>query len=674
MSKSKAQHWRRVMKPRFVFVALILLAWSGAIEGRLVYLQIYRHDALTARAEDQQHDTINTSPKRGEILDRHGRVLAYSVEAYSVGANPRVIDDPVAVAASLCEALNDCTESSQAKLVNRLSQDRAFVYVQRKVTPEQFKRIAGLNLEGIDYRTEDKRFYPNKELAAHVLGYVGIDNDGLSGVEAVYDSVIKGRPGTILIEQDAREVGFSRLERPPTTGATLELTIDRYLQYVVERELRSAIEENNAAGGAVVIMDPQTGEILALANAPTFNPNTYQRRLDHARRNRAVQDYYEPGSTFKLVTAAAAFEEEVVLPEEVIDLGDGKIQFGSRIIEDVKQYGDLSFTDVIVKSSNVGVAKVSLRLGAERLILYAKRFGFGRPTSPDFAGESPGNVWDPSKLDDSAVASVSMGYQVGVTLLQMAAAVSVVANGGELYEPHVVRAVIKDGRRSPVPHKVVRRAISKRTAEILTEIMEQVVERGTGTGARLDKYRVAGKTGTSAQLDEDREYSESDYIASFVGFVPSRQPIFTIVAMIESPRGPNGYYGGRVVAPMFKKIAETALLRYGVPPTINTSPLILVTHHTKRYQQQASDSPRLPAIVLLHSDEKESGTVFPNLKGLSARDAIRVLVKLGMNPHLHGAGVVVAQQPEVGTSIEIGSKATLWLGRIQTQIVNGSQP
>lgn len=674
MSKSKAQHWRLIMKPRFVFIALTLLAWSGAIEARLVHLQIYRHDVLTARAEDQQHDTIKTSPKRGEILDRRGRVLAYSVEADSVGANPRVIDDPVAVAASLCEALNDCTESSQAELVNRLSQDRAFVYVQRKVTPEQSKRIAGLNLEGIDYRTENKRFYPNKELAAHVLGYVGIDNDGLSGVEAVYDSVIKGRPGTVLIEHDARKVSFSRLERPPTTGATLELTIDHYLQYVVERELRSAIEENNAAGGAVVIMDPQTGEILALANAPTFNPNTYQRRLDHARRNRAVQDSYEPGSTFKLVTASAAFEEHVVSPEEEIDVSDGQIQLGSRIIEDVQRYDDLSFTDVIVKSSNVGAVKVGLRLGAERLVLYVKRFGFGRPTSPDFMGESPGIVYDPSNLDESGLASVSMGYQVGVTLLQMAAAVSVIANGGELYEPHVVRAVIKDGRRSPVPHKIVRRAISKDTAEILTEIMEQVVERGTGTGARLDEYRVAGKSGTSARL-VDGEYSESDYNASFVGFVPSRQPLFTIVAMIESPQGPNGYYGGRVVAPMFKKIAEAALLRYGVPPTINTLPPILVAHRTKRYEQQALGSPRLlPAVMSLHSDERESGIVFPNLKGLSARDAIRVLAKLGMNPNLHGVGVVVAQQPEVGTSIEIGSKATLWLGRIQTQIVNGFQP
>ena len=663
------------MKPRFIFVALILFAWSGAIEARLVWLQVYRHDALTARAEDQQHDTINTSPKRGEILDRRGRVLAYSVEADSVGANPRVIDDPVAVAASLCEALNDCTKSSQTKLVNRLSQDRAFVYVQRKVTPEQSKRIAGLNLEGIDYRTENKRFYPNKELAAHVLGYVGIDNDGLSGVEAVYDSVIKGRPGTILIEHDARQVSFSRLERPPTTGATLELTIDHYLQYVVERELRLTIEENNAAGGTVVIMDPQTGEILALANAPTFNPNTYQRRLDQARRNRAVQDYYEPGSTFKLVTASAAFEEHVVSPEEEIDVSEGMIKLGSRIIEDVQKHdGSLSFTDVIVKSSNVGAVKIGLKLGAERLILYAKRFGFGRPTSPDFMGESPGNVWDPSKLDESAVASVSMGYQVGVTPLQMAAAVSVVANGGELYEPHVVRAVIKDGRRSPVPHKIVRRAISKDTSEILTKIMEQVVERGTGTGARLDEYRVAGKTGTSARLDEDREYSESDYIASFVGFVPSRQPLFTIVAIIQSPQGPNGYYGGRVAAPMFKKIAEAALLRYGVPPTVNTSPPILVTHRTKRYEQQALGSPKLQAIVSLHSDERESGIVFPNLKGLSARDAIRVLAKLGMNPNLQGVGVVVAQQPEVGTSIEIGSKATLWLGRIQTKIVNGSQP
>lgn len=663
------------MKPRFVFVALTLLIWAGAIEARLVWLQVYEHDDLVARAEDQQLDTINTSPKRGDILDRRGRLLAYSVEADSVSANPRVIEDPVAVAASLCEVLNDCTESSQAELVNKLNQDRAFVYVRRKVTPGQSKRIAGLDLQGIDYLTEDQRFYPNKELAAHVLGYVGIDNDGLSGVEAVYDSLIKGRPGTVLVQTDARKLGFSRLERPPTTGATLELTIDHYLQYVVERELRMAIEENKATGGTVVIMDPQTGEILALANAPTFNPNTYQRKSAQTRRNRAVQDLYEPGSTFKLVTASAAFEEHVVSQREAIDVSAGMIKFGSRVIEDTQRYdGLLSFTDVIVRSSNVGAIKVGLRVGAERLGLYVKRFGFGRPTSPDFMGESSGMVSDPSTLDDSALASVSMGYQVGVTPLQMAAAVSVIANGGELYEPRVVRAVIKDGRRSPVPHKVVHRVISERTAEILTEIMEQVVERGTGTGASLDEYRVAGKTGTTSRI-VDGEYSDSEYNASFVGFVPSRQPIFTIVAIIESPQGPNGYYGGRVAGPMFKRVAEAALLRYGIPPTINTPPPILVTHRTKQYEQQASGLFRLPELVSLNSDDQESGTVFPNLKGLSARDAIRVLTKLGMNPHLHGVGVVVAQQPEAGMSIELGSKATLWLGRrIQDQIVDGSQP
>jgi cell division protein FtsI (penicillin-binding protein 3) len=423
--------------------AVALVLWVVGIEARLVVLQVVQHDDLVARAERQQMSTVPAPPKRGEIFDRNGRLLAYSVDADTIYAVPTEITDPANTAAALCDALDDCTNKSREELKERLSQQRAFVFVKRRDTPMQAQRVAALELDGIGFRKESKRYYPNRELAANLIGYVGLDNVGLGGIEATYDKTVRGREGKLLVQTDARRQVFSRLERAPTTGASIELTIDEQLQYIAEREVRAGVQAARADAGTAMIMDPHSGEILAMASYPTFNPNDYSASPESARRNRAVQDLYEPGSTFKLVTAAAALEEGVIKPTDVIDVSAGQIRFGNRVINDMRLYDQLSFTEVLVKSSNVGAIKVGLKLGAERMGLYIRRFGFGRPSSPDFPGESPGIVWDPSKLNDSALASVSMGYQVGVTPMQMAAAASVIANGGTLYEPHVVRAVVR---------------------------------------------------------------------------------------------------------------------------------------------------------------------------------------------------------------------------------------
>jgi cell division protein FtsI (penicillin-binding protein 3) len=645
-----------------MFVAVLLLGtWAGGIEARLAYLQLGQHTELTARARRQQQRTVETTAKRGEILDRNGRVLAYSVDADSIYAVPTDIEDPASAVVELCRALRDCTAQDRRSLTERLGRDGAFAYVRRQVSPDQARRVQALDLEGVGFMKENRRFYPNKDLAAHVLGHVGIDNTGLNGLEAAYDSLIKGRTGTVLVQTDARRRAFSRVERPPTTGATLELTLDQYLQHLAERELRAGVAENRAAGGAVVVMDPKTGEILALANWPTFNPNTYQTAAPDARRNRAVQDLYEPGSTFKIVTASAAFEEDVVEPDDPIDVSAGRIRFGGRVIDDDHRYGVLSFTDVIVKSSNVGAIKVGLRLGPQRLGAYTSRFGFGRRSSPDFPGESPGIVWSPDKLTDSALASVSMGYQIGVTPLQMAVALSSIANGGDLLEPRVVRAVVKDGVRTPVPHNPIRRTVTAETAAVLTDIMEQVVERGTGTRAQVPGFTVAGKTGT-AQKVVDGRYSRTEYNASFVGFVPSRQPELAIVVVIDSPRGRNAYYGGTVAAPIFQRIADAALRHRGVPPTINAPPPVLVR------RDDPSDAPTrtavsfspLPAAPALPAVPSQG---LPDLRGLGARDALRVLAQIGMIARVRGAGIVVDQQPEPGSPIERGATATITLER-----------
>ena len=665
MAETPANAWRTTLKRRLVVAAVGLFVWSAAIEARLVYLQIFRHADLVARAERQQLRTVAASGKRGEILDRQRHVLAYSVDADSIYAVPTEIADATQAAASLCGALGDCSSADRLALGERIRRGRAFVYVRRQVTPDQARRVADLQLEGVGFMKENRRFYPNKELAAHVLGYVGLDNAGLAGVEATYDNLIKGHAGTVLIQTDAKRHAFSRVERPSTTGADLELTIDEYLQHIAERELQAGVEWAGAEGGAAVVMDPYTGEILALANYPTFNPNVYRSFGDDNRRNRAIQDLYEPGSTFKIVTASAALEQKLLKPTDMVDTNPGVIRFGSRVVDEDKHhnYGVLSFTDVIVRSSNVGAIKIGLRVGSERLGLYARRFGFGHPTSPDFPSESPGILWDPVKQSESALASMAMGYQVGVTPLQMASAVSSVANGGDLVQPRVVRAVIRDGARRPVPRKVLGRAIDAATAADVTAIMEAVVERGTGRSAEIDGYTIAGKTGTAQKVVNGR-YSNTDYNVSFVGFVPSRKPVFTIVVVVDSPHKVPPY-GATVAAPIFKRIAAAAMRQYGVPPSINPAPALLVARREAEgmHEQPTSTAGITPNIITVDGGAQAAQAFVPDLRGLSARDALRTLSRLGMSARLNGTGIVVRQLPEAGAPIDRDTSSTLWLER-----------
>jgi cell division protein FtsI (penicillin-binding protein 3) len=662
VAEQPANAWRTTLTRRLSAAAAVFLIWSVAIEGRLIYFQVVEHDRLVAAAERQQSRTISAPAKRGDILDRRGRLLAYSVDADTVYAVPSEVGDAHSAGAALCKALGDCSRKDRDALVERLESRRYFVHVRRQISPDQARRVAELNLEGVGFLKESRRYYPNKMLAAHLLGYVGLDHDGLGGIEATYDELISGEPGKVLVQTDARRHAFSRVERPSTAGDTLELTIDLGLQHIAERELKAGVEASGGRGGSAIVMDPTTGEILAMANYPSFNPNAYRDFAEDSRRNRAVQDLYEPGSTFKIVTASAALEENVIAADDLIDVSTGAIDFPGRPpIRDDHPLGVIPFRTVIAKSSNVGSIKVGLRVGGERFLDYMQRFGFGRRTSPDFPGENAGLLWTPK--NDSSLASMLIGYEIGVTPIQMAAALSSIANGGELMQPRVVRSVIRGGRRLLVPRKVLGRTVSERTAAELRTILEAVIEPGgTATRAKVEGYTVAGKTGTAKKLVNGSYRGHDDYNVSFAGFVPSRNPEFTIIVVVDTPRKPSPY-GGVVAAPIFQKIADAALRHRGVPPSLNPAPPVLVARREEMRQQPATSPVSAPAIVPVVATTGDGETVYPDLSGMSARDAVQLLARMGIAVRVQGAGFVVDQQPLAGSPLNAATVARLWLER-----------
>lgn len=676
--------WRFTVRRRILVAGCAFAVWIAAAEARLAYLQVGQRDVLVERARRQHQRTVELHPKRGDILDRHGRVLAWSVDSDTIYAVPAEIAEPEATAAAVCAALYDCSPGRRESMAARLAGNRAFAYVKRQATPDEARRIAELGLQGIGFLAEDRRYYPNGTLASHVLGYVGVDNQGLGGIESTFDRAITGNTGQVLVQTDARRRAFSRIERPPTAGAAVVLTIDAHLQYIVERELRAGIAAFEADGGAAVLLDPQTGEVLALASEPTFNPNFFAEATADERRNRAVQDLYEPGSTFKVVTASAAIEERVVELEEIFDVSAGYIVVAGDRIPDFTRHDPLTFEDVIVRSSNVGAILVGLRLGPERISRFVRRFGFGQAIAPDFPSESAGLVWAPETLTDRALASISMGYQVAVTPLQMAAAVAAVANGGELLRPRLLRAISRTDGRETTERHVIRRAISRATATELAGIMHQVVERGTARRARVPGYTVAGKTGTAEKLIDGR-YSHYDHYASFVGFAPVEDPRMVLLVMLDTPRTReiNGirqraYTGGAVAAPIFQKIASAALRHLGVSPDGNGgSPHVVA--ETAPVESRPAPSPSAATAfgdvrfgrVSASSRTATSGNPahpssvrrMPDLRGLSAREVVESLGRLGLGARVVGDGAVTRHDPPPGRIIEAGGAVKVWLDR-----------
>jgi cell division protein FtsI (penicillin-binding protein 3) len=549
---------------RYVLL-LLLLCGFGVVLFRLVTLQVWQAAELSVKADRQHQKTVSLEGARGTIVDRHGKVLAMNVEVPSVFGVPNTLDSPLKTARQLSPILHVRTD----ELERKLRQDRSFVWLARKLDPEQGRRLDRMSLDGIGVVMEGRRFYPKGPLLAHVLGFSGMDGEGLEGVEHRYESYLHGEKRMMVLQRDAlgRTVFPKGMtERSPTPGHSLTLTIDEVIQYIAERELEDAVTRAQAKSGTMIVLDPKTGAVLAMAVSPRFDPNAVSTLGPDRWRNRALTDAYEPGSTMKAMMAAAAIEERVVRPNTMVFGEHGRMTVANTVIHDHERLGWVSFAQVIQKSSNIGAAKTGMALGEQRLYRYLQAFGFGQRTEIDLPGEVAGLVRSPKDWGRRSVASISMGQEIGVTPLQMVSAVAAIANGGVLMKPYVVSEVRDaDGHiLRQVPPQAKRRVISPDTARSVTKILEGVITDGTGTKAAIPGFRVAGKTGTAQKIDpRTGAYSTSRFVASFTGYVPADNPQLAMIVVVDEPQG--DVYGGGVAAPVFSRVGEQVLSYLGVP-------------------------------------------------------------------------------------------------------------
>jgi len=542
---------------RLYLLGGILFLWCCVICLRLVYLQVFCYGDFEQRAQHQQQRTFEVSAKRGIIYDRSGHELAMSIQVDSAFAVPSEIPD-LPTALSLVSRI---TKEDPRVVLADCRARKSFCWVARKADPETIDRIRSLNLQGIHFQKESKRFYPKRELAAQVLGYVGTDDEGLSGVEREYDENLRGKPGRMMISVDARKKWFSRIEKDPDPGDNVVLTIDENIQYIAERELQRAMKETHAETGTAIVQNPHTGEILALANYPTFNPNLSKEITPARLKNHAVSDIYEPGSTFKVVTLSAALDEKLTRPDEVFDCQMGSIVINGRRIHDWKPFGSLTVADILAHSSDVGAIKVALRLGDERLYKYIRAYGFGQQTGIELPGETRGLAKPLSRWSKVSIGAISMGQEIGISPLQLIGMISTIANDGVRVAPRIVAATVEPrGVPQQVAfHSVVQqRAIAPLTAAQMKQMMEGVVLHGTGKKAILEGFSAAGKSGTAQKVDPATgTYSRTKYIASFAGFAPVNDPAVTIAVILDSPIG--GHHGGEVAGPVFGRIGQAVL-------------------------------------------------------------------------------------------------------------------
>jgi cell division protein FtsI (penicillin-binding protein 3) len=685
---------------RLLIVAGVALLWATAVFGRLGYLQLYRHRDYLLRAQRQQQRIIEISPKRGAIYDRNMHALAMSIKVDSAFAIPNEIKDKALAAQLLSGVLGlpaDLVES-------RLDSSQNFVWIERKLTPEKSEAITALNLKGVYTQAENKRFYPKADLASHVLGFVDVDEKGLGGIEYALDNQIRGKSEKIVMMADAHQKWFDGAEARRDRGANVVLTLDEKIQYIAERELAAAINKTHALAGSVVVMNPNNGELLAVANWPTFDPNAASAGTPaESRMNRAISALYEPGSTFKLITLAAAFDQGITKPDEVFDCENGATYVAGHKIHDHKRFGMLSVADILALSSDVGAIKIAERLGAPKFYDYIRAFGFGTPTGVDLPGESRGLLRPLTGWSPISIGAISMGQEVGVTPLQLISAVSAIANGGMLYKPHIVAEVRRGEtvlpREGLLATSEPRRVIQPETAATLRRLMEGVVLNGTGKLARLDGWTSAGKTGSAQKIDPNTgRYSPTQLIASFTGFAPINNPAVTILVSLDSPIGLHE--GGMVAAPVFKRVAEQVLPYLDISLDVPVNERLVQVAYKRQAQSDAanledftpSDFVLLPEepqavassaephlmtsnlnptshVTLAVTADEDTEISIPDFSGKTMRDVTEMCLRLGLDPVVVGTNLATEQTPAPGSQVRRGSRVTVQFGTPQATSV-----
>jgi cell division protein FtsI (penicillin-binding protein 3) len=578
---------------RFWLICLFFLFWAILIAGRLFWLQVVRHGDFLERAQRQQQRTFEVAPRRGVLYDRNLRELAITVQVDSIFAVPTEIADKQAAAHALAAIVHsdpDDAQTSEEQIAARLDAGRSFAWIARRVTPEASARVKDLiqaqALKGIYFLKEFQRFYPGNEIAAQVLGYVGMDDNGLGGLEQKFEPQLHGASGRMFTAMDARRHVLGSSEREPRPGQNLVLTIDENIQFMAEHALDHAMERTQSANGTVVVQDVHTGQVLALAIRPTFNPNQFRRATPELLRNHAVSDVYEPGSVFKLVTYSAALDTNVAKPDDVIDCQGGRITLAGRVIHDDKSdrgLGKITVTQALAKSSDVAAVKLALKVGQNRFYQYVRDFGFGNRTGAELPGETRGLLQPVNKWSPSSIGSIAIGQEVGVTPIQLVSMVSTIANGGIYLPPRVLMPGQMDGTangNTPAAPQVsggelpnplptgAHRVLSTLTAAQMRKMMEGVVLYGTGKRAQLNGYSSGGKTGTAQKIDPATgKYSKTMHIASFAGIAPVNNPVIAVAVILDSPKG--DYYGATVSAPIFAEVAQQVLEYLAVPHDID---------------------------------------------------------------------------------------------------------
>ncbi len=678
---AKRQRWMRM---RMAALGLCVLVGAILVTRRAWELTMEHGPALRAMAEQQQLRDIRLAPKRGTIYDRFGAELAVSVDVESIFANPRLMRARGVNVERAAARLAATLEVDHDRILTRLRSDRYFVWIERRVSPREAEAVRGLDIEGVQMTEEARRFYPNRELAAHILGFANIDGVGIEGLELSLEERLRGSVEPVAAIRDRRgRVVFSDglLDDRAAQGDDVYLTIDKTIQHIVERELALGVQTAEARAGSVVVMDPRNGEILAMASYPTFNPNEPGRSPIASRRNRAVTDRLEPGSTIKPFTVSAALAAGVIRPDQVFDVSGndpndiiGRLHIGDDVIRDTHPRAEpITASEVLIYSSNIGAALIGTQLGRHRLFRAMRRFGFGEPTGLPLPGETGGVLRHHTNWYDLDLATISFGQGMSVTTIQLANAMGVIANGGRLMEPHLVSRIVDSRGNLSEEHlpRVQRQVIPRRTARLVADMLTAVTgEGGTAPQAAIDGYLVAGKTGTAQKADHRHGgYTDDLYVASFIGFVPAQAPRLVIAVVIDEPI--VNHYGGPVAGPVFRRIGHASLRHLGVPAETGGEVLAELERRRRRVTTAAGGEAEAADLVPEMIVEREPGdneVVVPDVAGRTIRAALLELRRVGLTFNVEGTGLVFAQEPTPGSVVVRGSTVRVMLERSDMRV------